>query len=257
MSMLLAGQVALVTGGTSGIGKATAALLARHGASVAIIGRSQASVELALDALTHDDAAVGIAGFVCDLADETQVAELVERVRDQLGRLDILVNCAAAWVTDDILTADITDLHSLINTNFIAPFLLIQSAGRVMVDQGDGGRIVNVVSSSAFRAAKVPPGYAGTKAALAAVTRSASATLGPFGINVNAVAPGMTATPMTLGGFESQQAMELAAREGPLANLLGRMTQPEDVADTIVYLCLPGSRQITGQVLHVSAGAVV
>lgn len=250
----LADRVALVTGGTSGIGNATAAQLARLGARVAIIGRNQTSLDSSVAALGDDGRH---AGFVCDLADTTEVAGLAERVREQLGGVDILVNCGAAWVADDILTADLEDLRNVIDTNLIAPFLLIQGAGRIMIDQGRGGRMVNVLSSSAFRATKVPPGYAAAKAALGAVTRSAAGTLGQYGINVNAVAPGLTATPMADNFFESRAAMDLAMREGPLANLLGRMTEPDDVADAIVYLCLPGSRQITGQVIHVSAGTVV
>lgn len=249
----LADKVAIVTGGTSGIGHATAAQLAGHGARVAVVGRSRDSLDRAIAALGDEGRH---AGYVCDLSDSSAVVALVASVRDELGGVDILVNCAATWIADDILTAELDDLRTVLETNLVAPFLLTQHAGRMMIDQGRGGRIVNVVSSSAFRAASVPPGYAGAKAALGALTRSAAATLGPYGINVNAVAPGVTATPMAEANFGSRDIMELSVREGPLANLLGRLTEPEDVADAIVYLCLPGSRQITAQVIHVSAGLV-
>jgi NAD(P)-dependent dehydrogenase (short-subunit alcohol dehydrogenase family) len=98
--------------------------------------------------------------------------------------------------------------------------------------------------------------YASSKAALVQLTRSAAAELGPHDINVNAVAPGITATAMTqvIGDAE---ALQRVASSGPLENLFHRVSQPEDVAAAIVFLCLPNSRQITGQTIHTSAGAVV
>ena len=98
--------------------------------------------------------------------------------------------------------------------------------------------------------------YGAAKAGLAQLTRTAAADLGHHGINVNAVAPGVTKTPMT-AGIGNDSALQSLVEEGPLANLLHRPSLPEDVADAILYLCLPGSRQITGQTIHTSAGAVV
>src|SRR5690606_14359572 len=112
-----------------------------------------------------------------------------------------------------------------------------------MVERGGGGRIVSVSSSSAFRAQRVPVDYGTSKAAIGQLTRSAAADLGPHDVNVNAVAPGLTATPMTRG-FGDAAALEAAVVEGPLENLLHRVSQPEDVAATILFLCLPASRQI-------------
>ena len=98
--------------------------------------------------------------------------------------------------------------------------------------------------------------YGAAKAGLAQLTRTAAADLGRYDINVNAVAPGVTITPMT-ASIGDEAAYRPVISEGPLANLTGRASRPEDVADAIVYLCLPGSCQITGQTLHTSAGAVV
>jgi NAD(P)-dependent dehydrogenase (short-subunit alcohol dehydrogenase family) len=125
-----------------------------------------------------------------------------------------------------------------------------------MIERGGGGRIINLSSSSAFRARNSPLAYASSKAALVQLTRSAAAELGPHDINVNAVAPGITATPMTqvIGNAE---ALQRVASSGPLENLFHRVSQPEDVAAVILFLCLPASRQITGQTIHTSAGAVV
>jgi len=121
-----------------------------------------------------------------------------------------------------------------------------------MVERGKG-RIVNVTSSSAFRARFSKFAYGASKAALVQLTRSVAAELGPLGINVNAVAPGLTRTPSIAELGDPDERM----RSGPLANLFERLSEPEDVADVIVFLCSPASRQITAQTVHVSAGAVV
>jgi NAD(P)-dependent dehydrogenase (short-subunit alcohol dehydrogenase family) len=140
--------------------------------------------------------------------------------------------------------------------NLRAPFLLTRAVGNHMVERGGGGRIVNVSSSAAFRAAISPAIYAATKAGINGLTRAAAADLGPHDVNVNAVAPGLTRTPMTMGSGPPGTLEKLAA-SGPLANLLQRPSEPEDVAHVIVFLCLPESRQITGQVINTSAGLVV
>jgi NAD(P)-dependent dehydrogenase (short-subunit alcohol dehydrogenase family) len=115
--------------------------------------------------------------------------------------------------------------------------------------------MVNISSSSAFRARQSLATYGAAKAGLVQLTRSAAADLGPYDINVNAVAPGLTATPMT-AEYGDAEKLDRETIEGPLANLLHRVSRPEDVAATILFLCLPASRQITGQTIHTSAGAI-
>jgi NAD(P)-dependent dehydrogenase (short-subunit alcohol dehydrogenase family) len=101
------------------------------------------------------------------------------------------------------------------------------------------------------------PSRAGSKAGLGSLTRSAAWEFGPHGVNVNLVAPGVTRTPVTESAFGGPDGLAAAVREGPLANLLRRVSEPADVAAVIGFLCLPGARQITGQVVHTSAGAIV
>jgi len=129
--------------------------------------------------------------------------------------------------------------------------------GRHMVARGGGGKIVNVSSSSAFRAMQSNTAYGSSKAGLVQLTRSAAAELGRYDINVNAVAPGLTDTAMTAPMFRDTDAMQKAVTRGPLANVFRRPSEAADVAEAIVFLCLPGSRQITAQTIHTSAGAVV
>jgi NAD(P)-dependent dehydrogenase (short-subunit alcohol dehydrogenase family) len=125
-----------------------------------------------------------------------------------------------------------------------------------MVERGGGGRIISVSSSAGFRAVFTHPVYSSSKAGIDALTRSMASALGEHGINVNAVAPGLTATRMG-AGIGDEAAQQRAVESGPLANLLQRVSQPEDVAEVIAFLCLPESRQITGQTIHTSAGNVV
>jgi NAD(P)-dependent dehydrogenase (short-subunit alcohol dehydrogenase family) len=197
------------------------------------------------------------AGFVVDLADADAADGAVDEVVRQLGRVDILVNAAGTSSGAGLFdtTTEVWDRIQAVNLR--APFLLIRSAARYMIDQGDGGRIVNVSSGSAVRALPATPAYGSSKAGLLGLTRMAAGELGPHGINVNAVAPGITATPMALRAFGTEAELDRLVSEGPLANLLHRAARAEDVAAVIVFLCLPASRQITGQTLHTSAGSIV
>ena len=255
MSSDLSGKTAIVTGGASGIGRATVAALLSAGASVAVLDRDEAGLNAVVGQAGKSGGkalAIGI-----DLADTARIPGAVERVIEQFGRIDILVNCAGVTGKfQSLIEMDEKNWDFVQTVNLKAPMLLMKHVAKHMVERGGGGRIVNVSSSSAFRARNSPIAYASSKAALVQLTRSAAAELGPHEINVNAVAPGITATGMTraLGDAE---ALRRAASSGPLENLFHRVSQPEDVAAAILFLCLPSSRQITGQTLHTSAGAVV
>lgn len=256
----LAGQTAIVTGGASGIGRATAARLGRHGAAVAIFGRDEDAGRRAVDELEAD----GTSGvFVqVNLADHTAIAPAVLAVIKALGTVDILVNNAASRGVDspmgrtDLFGIDQDNWDFVHAVNLRAPFLLIQEVGRHLIERGQGGRIVNVTSSAAFQAGGCSPHYASSKAALTSLTRTAAAELGPHGINVNAVAPGLTKTAYRQERVGSDEAFSRILSEGPMANLLHSVPEPDDVADAIVFLCLPASRQITAQTLHTSAGFI-
>jgi NAD(P)-dependent dehydrogenase (short-subunit alcohol dehydrogenase family) len=251
----LDGKVAIVTGGASGIGRATAVALAAKGASVAILDRDAAGSQATVEEIEGDG---GVAAFFeVDFADASSVPRVVERVLDWSQRIDILVNSAGTSGPARLLDMTEAAWDFVLAVNLKAPVMLMKAVAQHMVDRGGGGRIVNLSSSAAFRAAGPnATHYAASKAALAAVTRTAAGELGPYDINVNAVAPGLTKTPMTKG-IGDDEAYERAASEGPLANLLGRASEASDVAAVIVFLCLPESRQITAQTIHTSAGLVV
>lgn len=250
----LAGAVALVTGGASGIGRATVLALAGEGATVAVVDRDgSGAAQVAAEVVAMGGTSIAI---TLDLTDTAAISPAVESVLGAFGRIDLLVNAAGIFGEGSILELKEEIWDRVHTVNLKAPFLMMQAVARHMVERGGGGRMVNVSSSSAFRAANSPVSYGSSKAGIVQLSRSAAAELAPYDINVNAVAPGLTATPMTsqIGGEEAHQS---AVSAGPLANLFQRVSQPEDVAETILFLCLPSSRQITAQTLHTSAGAVV
>ncbi len=195
--------------------------------------------------------------YTIDLADTKLIPGLVENVIRQFGRIDILVNAAGvAGRFQTLVEQEEAEWDFIHTVNLKAPMLMMKYVARHMIERGGGGRIVNISSSSAFRARNSRIAYASSKAGIVQLTRSAAAELGKHDINVNAIAPGITATAMTrvLG---NEEALLRVASSGPLENLFHRVSLPEDVAAAIVFLCLPGSRQITGQTIHTSAGAVI
>jgi NAD(P)-dependent dehydrogenase (short-subunit alcohol dehydrogenase family) len=255
MSAVLSGKVALVTGGASGIGRATVTALLGAGATVAVLDRDEAGIKEIVEQGRKAGGNTHPVPF--DLTDLKRIPEVVAQVVQQLGRIDILVNAAGvAGRGQTLLKIEEQDWDFIHTINLKAPMLLMKHVAKHMVERGGGGRIVNISSSSAFRARQSPAAYASSKAAIVQLTRSAAAELAEHNINVNAVAPGFTITGMTraLGGEETFQR---AVSSGPLENLFHRPSQPEDVAEAILFLCLPGSRQINAQVIHTSAGAVI
>jgi NAD(P)-dependent dehydrogenase (short-subunit alcohol dehydrogenase family) len=260
MEQALAGKVAIVTGAASGIGRATALLFAGQGADLVLVDRDGAGLQSVMDAIADIPAPTGrmLLNVTLDLGERADCAHLVELVSG-LERVHILIN-AAGMPSNQIgfLDMDEADWDRIHNVNLRAPMLLMQAAGRRRVAHGQGGRIFNVTSSAACRAGLAQAGYASSKAALTQLTRNVAAELGGHGINVNAVAPGVTATPMALGWFKEKAVMAQEAKPGgSVANLLHQVADAEDVAATILFLCLDASRQITAQTIHTSAGTVV
>lgn len=251
----LQGQVALVTGGASGIGRATVLELASAGADIAVVDRHSDGAEVAAKEAKRTGADARV--FVLDLGDSTRIQAAVIDILGTFGRIDILVNSAGInGGRHSALEFSDEGFDLVMGVNVKAPFVLTREVGRHMVERGGGGRIVNLSSSAAFRATSSPAVYAASKAAINGLTRTSAADLAPYGVNVNAVAPGMTKTPMT-AGIGDDEAYQRIVSSGPLENLLHRAAEAEDVARVVLFLCLPESRQITGQVLHTSAGLVV
>lgn len=250
----LTGKVALITGGAAGMGRATAELFAKDGAKVALLDRDADGLADAVAAI-GPDSALALPG---DLTRFETLDAAVEKTLDHFGRIDILLNIAGYREQKDLLdTVDPDVWARTFAINCSGPARLIQAVGQAMIAKGEGGKIINVSSSSGFRAMGNPPAaYSCAKAAIAQLTRVAAAAYGPHDINVNTVVPGPTLTAFAERAGVSEKLAQIV-KEGPMRNLLGRVSMPEDVASVIRFLCSAGGRQMTGQTLHVSAGNIV
>ncbi len=241
----LAGQVALVTGASRGLGRAIALELARLGATVIGSSTSQHGAAGVTEALAA--ASPGSAGAVLNVDDGAAGDALVESIVRDHGALHILVNNAG--ITRDMLAMRLKDADwdAVIQTDLSAVFRLSRAALRPMLRQRSG-RIVNVTSVVGASGNAGQSNYAAAKAGVAGMTRALAREVGSRGITVNCVAPGFIETDMTRALDEKQTAALL----GQIP--LGRLGKPEDVAQAVAYLVSPGAGYVTGAELHVNGG---
>ena len=249
MSLNLSGKVALVTGGSRGIGRAIALRLAADGAKVALNFSSNVAkaeeVKSAIEA--QGGAAMLVQGDVSSLA---VVTELVKQVVDEWGRLDILINNAGITRDNLLLKMSEDDFDKVIATNLKGVFNCTKAVTKLMMRQR-GGRIVNMASVVGLKGNISQTNYAAAKAGIIGFTKSAARELESRGVTVNAVAPGMIDTDMTAALSEKVKAAMLS--EIPV----GRAGTPEDVANAVAFLVSDEAAYITGQVLSVDGGLVM
>ncbi len=243
------GRTALVTGGSRGIGRACAEMLARNGASVAVNYRTNA--DAAHDVVQSITAAGQRAIAVqADVADESQVRSMVSTVEDELGPVDLLINNAGVF---HFVTHDETDLaiwNQTLACNLTGVFLVTWAVKQRMIERGFG-RIVNMSSISALRARPNSIAYAASKAGVTGLTKSAAEALAGHNIRINAIAPGLIDTEILDG-------VDQATRDRLVdATPLGRIGTPDDVADLARFLLSDESRFMTGQTIVVSGGRVM
>jgi NAD(P)-dependent dehydrogenase (short-subunit alcohol dehydrogenase family) len=244
----LAGRVALVTGAGSGIGTAIARRFAEAGARVAVHYR--ASREGA-EAVVREIAAAGgeARAFAADLTAAGEAERLVGELVAAFGRLDVLVNNAGAYPLADLLHATPAQWDETLAANLRCALTCLQAAARRMTAAG-GGAIVNVTSIQAFAPAPELAHYSAAKAALEMLTRSAAHELGPAGVRVNAVAPGLIWRPGIEAAWPDGVSRYVA--RAPLR----RIGQPEEVADACLFLASPAARFVTGTTLVVDGGVL-
>src|SRR5687768_6305773 len=242
----LAGMSALITGGSSGIGRAVAIAFAREGADVLIACHSESDDAADTIRLIEEDGrrAIAVAG---DLQDEGHCRRLVERARDEFGRIDILVNNAATQ-TKRLQIEEITteEWDRILGTNLTATFWLCREAVPFMEP---GASIINVSSIQAAQPSPSLLAYATTKGALITCSKGLSRMLAPRGIRVNVVAPGPVWTPLVATTTDPDELTQFGAGSG-----FGRPAQPVELAGAFVFLASPAASYVTGAVLPVTGG---
>lgn len=245
------GNVALITGGATGIGRAAALEFARRGVNVAFNYVDLPGRDIGAQALLAETAlrAYGVSVYSerCDVRDRDAVERFVRAAKAELGGVHYLVNNAG--ITRDAALWRLSDdaWKEVLDTNVTGAFHFVQAVARLFRTQ-HYGKIVNIASYQAYQPSFGVAGYAASKAALIGLTRAAAVELGPSNVNVNAVAPGYVRTELleTL----PEDVVERAKREA----VLGRLAEPEEVASVVVFLCSEEARHITGQVILVDGG---
>jgi 3-oxoacyl-[acyl-carrier protein] reductase len=243
----LAGKVALVTGGTRGIGRAIVAAFLAEGASVAFCGSSEESVEEARSGLPQ---AANAEGIVADLADRSAPERVVATVLARFGRIDVLVNNAGVISRANEWELTPEEWDRVHDVNLRAVFFLARDAARAMRERGEGGSILNVSSIAGQNGGLAgSPAYASSKAAVIGLTRSLARRFAPHRIRVNCIAPADIETDMTAGWPQDLRDRLIAVTP------LGRFGAAEEVGGAAVFLASDEASFITGQTLSINGGA--
>ncbi len=237
--------VALVTGAAQGIGLACAQALAEAGHRVVLADIKADAVAEA--ARTLGD---GHAGLACDMADESQISGLFDRVETDFGPVRVLVNNAGIALPGDFLTYSAADFRKVLDVNLIGVFLASQRAARTMVDRGLQGAIVNMSSINAVVAIPSIPAYCASKGGVMQLTKAMALALAPHGIRVNAVGPGSIDTEMMAGVNADPEAFRIAMSRTPLK----RPGTPQEIADVVAFLASDKASYITGETIYVDGG---
>jgi 3-oxoacyl-[acyl-carrier protein] reductase len=242
-------QVAVVTGAGRGIGHAIAVRLAKEGARVASVSRTEANAEKTASEINglRPDAAKA---YAVDVADQAAVQKAAAQIFEEFGRVDILVNNAGVTRDGLSMRMSMDDWDTVLNTNLKGAFNFIQAVMRPMIKQRSG-RIINISSIAGLTGNAGQANYAASKAGLIGLTKTLARELASRGITVNAVAPGLIETDMTT--VLSDEVRQAILQKVPL----GKLGEPDDIAGAVAYLASAEAKYITGQVLTVDGGMVM
>ena len=241
---MLEGKVAVVTGGTRGIGLAIVKAFLEEGAKVALFGSRQETVDKALNELKAENAEAPVIGLAPDLSDYTAVEKAMAEVKGYFGKLDILINNAGVSARESIYTYDPASFDKVMNLNVNSVFYCSKAVAPIMKEQG-GGAIVNTSSMVSLYGQPAGCAYPASKFAVNGLTKSLARELGKDNIRVNAVLPGVTRTDMV-----AALPPEMVARVSASIPL-GRVGEPEEVANAFVFLASDKASYITGAILSV------
>lgn len=243
---MLEGKIAIITGGTRGIGFETARTFAKNGAKVIIFGSREATVNKAIDELKSDG--LEVAGYWPNLNNYDDIQKTINQITADYGRIDILVNNAGISANQPIENTTPEDFNKIIDLNVRAMFYVTKAVVPTMKEQG-GGVVLNTSSMVSIYGQPSGVGYPTSKFAVNGMTKSLARELAPSGIRVNAVAPGVTNTDMIAGLPEAQLA--------PIVKTipLGRIGEPSDIANAFLFLASDLASYVTGEILQVDGGA--
>jgi len=250
---VFAGQKLVVVGGSSGMGRQTAADVVAAGGSAVIIGEDPGKVDDTVQTLAKEGTAHGI---TADLADRMQVERVCQQLAGEHSDATLLVNAAGLFIPKPFLDHDGADYDAYLELDR-AIYFLTQTVVRGMIDHGQGGSIVNVGSMWAHKAIAATPSsaYSMAKAGLHALTRNLAIELGPYQIRVNAVAPAFVATPI-FERFVPQDKVEETLHSFDSLHPLGRTGTTQDLANTITFLLSPATSWVTGAIWDVDGGVM-
>ncbi|MBW8012745.1 MAG: glucose 1-dehydrogenase [Chloroflexi bacterium] len=244
----LEGKIAIITGGSRGIGRSIALGYANAGADVVIVSRTQEDVER----VAEEAEAFGARslGLPVDVTNSTSVRQMTEKILDTFGRIDVLVNNAGiSPVYTNVLKVKEEDWDRIIDVNLKAPFLCCQAVGRAMVEQNEG-KVINIASVGATTGLPKFIAYCASKGGLVQITRVLASEWATNNIQVNAIAPGYVETDMTSGLDETPWLKEDIIQRTPME----RLAQPDEVVGAAIFLASQASSYITGHILYVDGG---
>lgn len=246
----LTGKVVVITGAVGGIGSAAAKLFAQNGSLVVAVDRSQTAIDALLEGLGP-----GHLGLAIDLVESGAPQRIVEAAVGQFGAIDVLAQVAAVLRRRHHIT-EVTedDWDTQLDINLKSSFFLCRAVAERMVKQGSGGRVITFSSqgwwSGGYGGSVV---YAASKGGVVSMTRGLARTYGAHGITVNAVAPGLVRTPMLLDGSMSEESLQRLIDDTPL----GRLAEPEEVANVILFLASKQASFVSGATINVSGGLLM
>jgi len=242
----------IVTGGGSGIGRATATRAAREGAAVAVVDKHADNAEETAEMIRG--AGGRASAYPCDVGDDASVSAAVGAAASELGRITGVVTAAGIFFGPDLQPAhqvSVDDFVTVLRVNLVGTFAVIKHALPFLVD--GGGAIVTIASTAAIRGHGFGAGYTASKGGADALTRLLAVQYGKHGVRANCLCPGGVNTPMTGGTFATPEAVERAKRTVPI----GHHAQPEDIGDVAVFLLTDDARHLTGVTMPVEGGATI